>query len=202
MDYNACGHPPVGVFTIPHYDFHSYIIDEDFRSAMTCDMDPSGAPVCDYPDNPVGNTPYQTTASGRGMFVVSQYLGEDVANMPANFTCSWPDALPNMGLHCFDFDAVTNQDDWTEPTLIMGSYDGDIAFYEPMVPLSFMTGDVDKEYSQTGIEYMGHTKYSLPRDYSVSYSAETFRTTISFTGPALQCNKGKQKKGKGRRLRK
>ena len=59
MDYNAYGHPPLGVFAIPHYGFHCYTIDEDSRSAMSCDIDPSGAPVCDYPDYTVDNIPYQ-----------------------------------------------------------------------------------------------------------------------------------------------
>ena len=71
----------------------------------------------------------------------------------------------------------------------MGSYDGDIVLLKPMISLSFMTGDVENEYAQTGTEYMGHTKTSL---------TETCRTTVSFIGLALQWNKEKTKKSKGK----
>ena len=57
IDFNPCGHPPVGVFTVPHYDIHIYLVDSPYRSCMTCDTVP-GAPVCD-PAN-------QSTPSGKG----------------------------------------------------------------------------------------------------------------------------------------
>ena len=57
IDFNPCGHPPLGVFTIPHYDLHIYLVDPEYRSCMTCNKVP-GAPICD-PDE-------QTTLSGEG----------------------------------------------------------------------------------------------------------------------------------------
>ena len=57
IDFNPCGHPPVDVFTIPHYDLHLYLVDPDYRKCMTCETIP-GAPVC----NPGG----QSTPSGQG----------------------------------------------------------------------------------------------------------------------------------------
>ena len=62
IDFNPCGHPPFNAFTVPHYDFHVYKVDPEYRSCMTC-MQPIGAPVCDpSPDA-------QTTSNGQGKFV-------------------------------------------------------------------------------------------------------------------------------------
>jgi len=61
IDFNPCGHPPVDVFTIPHYDLHIYLVDPESRACMTCDLFPY-APVCD-PEN-------QTTSNGRGEFIL------------------------------------------------------------------------------------------------------------------------------------
>ena len=62
IDFNPCGHPPDGVFTAPHYDFHFYKVDPEYRACMTCET-PIGAPICDpSPDA-------QTTLNGQGGFV-------------------------------------------------------------------------------------------------------------------------------------
>lgn len=56
IDFNPCGHPPLNVFTIPHYDLHIYLVDPEYRVCMTCDKVPN-APICD----PAA----QSTANGR-----------------------------------------------------------------------------------------------------------------------------------------
>ena len=62
IDFNPCGHPPFNVFTVPHYDFHIYKVDPEYRTCMTC-VQPIGAPICDpSPDA-------QTTSNGLGEFV-------------------------------------------------------------------------------------------------------------------------------------
>ena len=67
LDYQACGHPPMNVFTKPHYDVHFYTDSKEVRDEWTCDQ-PMGAPICDSNDE-------QTTASGRAFFNVSYYFG-------------------------------------------------------------------------------------------------------------------------------
>ena len=57
IDWNPCGHPPMDVFTTPHYDFHIFLVDPQYRTCMTCDKIP-GAPVCN-PEN-------QSTLNGKG----------------------------------------------------------------------------------------------------------------------------------------
>ena len=43
VDFNPCGHPPLGVFSIPHYNLHIYLVDPEYRSCMTCQTIPGFA---------------------------------------------------------------------------------------------------------------------------------------------------------------
>lgn len=61
IDFNPCGHPPVDVFTIPHYDMHIYLIDPEYRSCMTCEKIP-GTPICDMAPGA------QSTTNGKGKY--------------------------------------------------------------------------------------------------------------------------------------
>ena len=59
FDFNSCGHPPLGIFTIPHYDWPIYRLSSDYRfngPMKECLMDPAGGPICDFKGNPAGNT--------------------------------------------------------------------------------------------------------------------------------------------------
>jgi len=181
IDFNPCGHPPAGVFTsIPHYDFHIYMIDSEYRRCMTCDLMPF-APVCDP-------SVTQSTSSGRGFFNVNTVLGTSaVANMPAGFEVPTGDMVPLMGAHAWD---VSNQpsatNPWVEPIYLMGSHDGDIAFFETMVPLDYMSGDTDSQYEEE-ITYVGQTIDALPSKKSVTYDSSTGKTTVVFEGKSNVC---------------
>jgi hypothetical protein len=50
IDWNAHGHPPAGIYTVPHFDFHFYYITENARQAVvgaptTADPGPSCRPT-------------------------------------------------------------------------------------------------------------------------------------------------------------
>ena len=50
-------------------------------------------------------------------------------------------AIPASGIHCWDYATNPIAANWEEPILIMGSYDGNIAFWEPMaLVILFVTG--------------------------------------------------------------
>ena len=62
MDFQPCGHPPIGSFTKPHYDMHYYYDPVEIREKRTCDKYLE-TPVCDF-------TEEQSTAAGRAFFNV------------------------------------------------------------------------------------------------------------------------------------
>jgi len=180
LDYNACGHPPVNVFTVPHYDAHIYLVSPNDRTCMTCDTIPF-APVCD-PDS-------QSTRNGRAFFNVAtiQPSGK-LSNMPEGFEFGLGDNVPLMGGHSWN---VENQPDltsgsWEDPIWIMGSYDGAITNFEPMFPLSFVTGNDNKVYTES-LEYVGRTVEQLPTKYTVKYDGTTQFISITFEGKSALC---------------
>ena len=63
----------------------------------------------------------------------------------------------------------------------MGSYDGDLAFYETMAPYNFVSGDKDT-YFEEEVTYIGQTIEHLPSTHSVSYDAESKLITFSLKG--------------------
>mmetsp|Transcript_3416 Transcript_3416/g.4627 ORF Transcript_3416/g.4627 Transcript_3416/m.4627 type:complete len:334 (+) Transcript_3416:126-1127(+) len=193
MDFNPCGHPPYDAFTIPHYDIHMYMIDSEYRRCMTCDNISSFLPTC-APD-----ITQQSTPSGRGFFNVNTVLGTStIADMPAGFEIDPLSMIPLMGAHGWDFSnqpSPTNP--WVEPVYMMGSYNGDIVFFETMIPHAFMSGDTDSQYEEE-FTYVGQTIDALPSKKSVTYDSSTGKTTIVFEGKSNVCPKAKAKSKKSK----
>jgi len=178
IDFNSCGHPPQDVFTIPHIDMHLYFELPEFRTCMTCTKIPE-TPICDF------NEDAQTTDSGLAFFNVSFVPGtEQPINMPAGYTVGYDHMVPLMGGHSWD---VTKQPSliegkpWINPIWVIGSYAGSIIDYEPMIPMSFITGDENHFYEEE-LEYVGQTIDELPTKYSVAYNSETKFVTLTMEG--------------------
>lgn len=182
LDFNPCGHPPLNVFTVPHYDLHIYLISPEHRTCMTCDMIP-GAPIC--------NPGFQATKNGKAFFNVAtvQPSGQ-LSNMPDGFNFGLYDIVPLMGGH--NWNQATQPDltveKWSDPFWIMGTYDGTVSNYEPMIPLSFATGN-EESYYKEDLEYVGQTIDQLPTRYTVMYDKISGFTTVTLEGKSAVCGK-------------
>jgi len=146
FEWVPCGHPNLEKFGKSHFDFHLYRVTPDQRASMACDLVP-GAPICAFPGGPPPDT--QTTSSGRKFFIVSTVVGTPdhpdngkIANMPQGYAVDFTTALPGSGVHAYDMAAAVDVAAWTDPLLVIGSYNGGIAFWEPMFPYSFVSGTV------------------------------------------------------------
>jgi hypothetical protein len=83
VDWNAAGHPPAGVYTLPHFDFHFYMVTEAERLGATDETKLNAAPPTGYlPANhaPAGAVPQM------GMHWVDLNSPELNPNNPATFT--------------------------------------------------------------------------------------------------------------------
>jgi len=60
IDYNPCGHPPVDVFTIPHYDFHTYRVTREVSERCT-----------DFVESAEGTNPAHSTKVSHNCFLYS-----------------------------------------------------------------------------------------------------------------------------------
>jgi hypothetical protein len=113
------GHPPVGIYTLPHFDFHFYMITEAERNAI----DPSDP---------------QWLKKARNL-PSPEYI-------PANYVSTHvlagvnpeEETFPRMGLHWIDVTSPELHGATFTSTFIYGSYDGKIIFGEPMITKAFL----------------------------------------------------------------
>lgn len=111
IDYIAGGHPPPGVYDVPHFDVHFYFNSQASQNAVDCSNKA-------LPDAQRMAAPF--------MFLPP--------NVPA-------ECVPAMGYHALDPRApeLAQQNPAKfDKTLIMGYYDGKLSFVEPMMSREFM----------------------------------------------------------------
>lgn len=109
LDWNPAGHEPDDVYTIPHFDFHFYMMEEAARLAIPpFEVNPDG----------FNNAP-------------------DAAYFPLNYV-SPPNGVPQMGRHWFDVTSPELNGETFTQTFILGSYNGKVNFYEPMITRQFL----------------------------------------------------------------
>ena len=102
--------------------------------------------------------------------------------MPADYVVGVGDFVPLMGGHAWNpVHEPPSFLEWNDPIWIMGSYDGGIIDYEPMIPFAFMSGDADKEFMEA-LSYEGQTITELPSSYKVEYNATTKEVCITMSG--------------------
>jgi hypothetical protein len=175
-----CQQPPVGIFTAPHYDLHTYRVTPEYRTCMTCDLLP-GSPVCNFPQNETAQIP-QSTASGLAFFAPI-----DEKNQPVGFIYLKTDNIPLMGGHSADpMHLPVDAASWKEPVLIVGSYNSSNIYYEPMIPLVFMSGANDTHFKEN-ITYVNATLENVPTLWQVHYEASSGVATVSMSGKSSVC---------------
>ena len=169
LDWNPQGHPPAGVYTVPHFDFHFYTITRSARDAI-------------MPSDPH----YAMEASNvpTGGFVPPAYSplggpGQTLADV----------AVPMMGLHWEDMlspelQALIGHPENYRPfdkTFIYGSWNGSFTFLEPMVTREYLLSrpdatspiSVPARYAQPG---------SYPTSYRVTYDPQAKEYRVALSG--------------------
>lgn len=147
------GHIPVGIYDVPHFDFHFYTITPTERNQITG----SGADVARARKNPP-----------------SGYLPQGYFPAPSSFE-------PYMGQH------------WVSPSFpelngkpftasaLYGSYNGRVAFLEPMVSLAFLQTKPAFTSAFPRPAQVAKPGY-YPTQYTVIYDANRHEYTIALMG--------------------
>ena len=155
LDWNPQGHPPPMIYTVPHFDFHFYSIDQATRDAI----DPAD------PD-------YGTKAANHpaAEFMPPGYVADPVG-------------VPHMGVHWsapaspeFNGQAFTR-------TFIYGSWDGKPTFMEPMVTAEYLLSqpaDTTAVPVATQHDPLGY----YPDKYIVSWDADAKEWHVALGGLA------------------
>ncbi len=116
MGWNPEGHEPPGIYDIPHFDFHFYMM--------------TPAEVAAIP-------PYEVDSLKFKNWPAPAYF-------PANYF-NPGGGVPQMGAHWVDVTSGEfNGQEFTQ-TFIYGSFNGKVTFYEPMITLDFLKNNSNFE---------------------------------------------------------
>ena len=153
FDWNPLGHIPPGIYDVPHFDAHFYLMTTDER--------------------------LQISIEGEGLARVKKPTPAGV--MPAGYIMAPGSEEKYMGMHWAQLSwPEFNGGKW-EHSFIYGSYDGRLAFIEPMFTLAYL-----KSKPQMSMPFPQPTVYPagkyFPTTYRISYDEKRQEYTIALEG--------------------
>lgn len=161
LNWEPTGHPPPGIYTFPHFDFHFYTISmQEWNSIVPSNPDFAAE---------ANNLPTDG-------YVPPTYVPLTAPGAPPSSA-----AVPMMGVHWFSVLAPEFHGEQFTKTFIYGSWNGRFTFYEPMVTLAYLQSQpnvttpipVPQLYAEPGY---------FPTSYRVSYDAQTRQYLIALSG--------------------
>jgi len=153
VNWQPIGHPPMHIYTTPHFDVHFYLITPQQRDAMT-------------PADPA---------------FMAKALRQPASDaLPAGYTLD-PMPIPRMGAHAGASAGPEFQGIPFASTFIYGFYDGGMIFLEPMMTRAFLLSRPDTTISiVTPARYPKPGAY--PTAYAYKYDAEARERRIELRG--------------------
>ncbi|MDN3557427.1 DUF5602 domain-containing protein [Halomonas maura] len=144
LNWNPHGHIPEGIYSVPHFDLHFYLIDEAERQAITFQG----------PDREARLAPPENTL------------------VPAGYMIPPDSAVERMGVHGIDTDSEEFHGQPFTRTFVYGYDAGRLIFLEPMVALDYLRSrPVDTLPVKTPAAYSLPGYY--PGRYRVVYAPAT-----------------------------
>jgi len=141
FDWNPKGHIPPGIYDVPHFDVHFYLISYQDRLKIT--------------------------AAGEDLDRCRKQ--PDAKYIPGGYIYAPESEEPKMGAHWVDTQTPELNGSPFTHTFIFGSYDGKVVFYEPMITLSFLKNKSNGVYAikqPAAVQATGYypTKYAIKFD--------------------------------------
>lgn len=153
IDWNPNGHIPPGVYDVPHFDFHFYLISQEQREKI----------------------------SAKGEDLAKAHKAPPQEFMPEGYILPAGTEVPRMGAHAIDPKAREFSKMPFGKTFIYGFYDGQMIFLEPMMTKAFLeTKPNETDRVKLPKTYYKHAYY--PTSYSVNYNAAGREYEISLEG--------------------
>lgn len=141
IDWEAAGHPPPGVYDVPHFDFHFYLVShEDVMQVRFDGPNDSAAPA----QQPAAEL------------------------LPAGYVLPPGTAVPQMGVHAVNPGAPEFQQQPFTATFIYGYYNKRQTFIEPMASLAFLKSQPD--FTAPVVRPAAYSKLgSYPSSYRIRF---------------------------------
>ena len=157
VDWNSQGHEPARVYDVAHFDFHFYTITPQEREGIT--------------------------AQGEGLAKLRKL--PPAGYMPEGYVSPPGTEVPRMGAHWIDPTSAEFQGRAFTRTFLYGSYDGRLAFIEPMISKDFLETKPDvTENIKLPAKYARRAYY--PTRYTVRYDPVTREYTVALEGMTLR----------------
>lgn len=145
LDWNPHGHPAPGIYDLPHFDLHAYMISEEERLAI----------VPMPPFNKMGQPLFDERPAPE--FIPQDYVLE-------------PGIVPAMGAHWLDRMAPELHGEIFTKTFIYGSYHGEFIFHEPMFTVAYLNTLKHKANLVDSYEIKQPQRYQKAGYYPMEYS--------------------------------
>lgn len=151
--FNPQGHPPAGIYTVPHFDFHFYMMEEDDVEAIPFGPATYSIPTAQMPEDYSRVPVVDLTGDGVPDPIVEDEMGEHLVDL------SSPEFQPDG--------------EFTH-TMIYGAYDPDgdgvgrLTFVEPMITNAFLDDLTEK----LEVEMKVPDEYFTADDYPTQYVVE------------------------------
>lgn len=166
FDWNSIGHPPAGVYTVPHFDFHFYMIDAAAKNGIL----PAEGEVPGENGDFVG-----TEFDRRGL------QAPEAGFMPAHYVNPGGTSVPKMGAHWIDPASHEFHGVPFDKTLIYGTWDGEVIFIEPMITKAFIESKPEGTFEIAAPEKVALPGW-YPNAYTVRYDADAMEYRIALIG--------------------
>jgi len=157
LNWNPKGHIPAGIYDVPHFDFHFYIISPEARAQMT--------------------------ATGDDLARVLKAPAAEC--LPPGYITAEGAYEPHMGNHYVDSASPEFRGKPFTITFVYGAYDGKVAFLEPMITRAFL--ETKPDFSQPiklPARYPVSGYY--PTRYALTYDAANKQYRLALQGLTLR----------------
>lgn len=150
LDWNPAGHLPDGVYSVPHFDMHFYLIDNEAREAITFH----------------GQNRHLALAT------------PDPQVVPEGYVIPPDAAVERMGMHGLDPAGREFQGEPFSHNFIYGYYQGKLMFLEPMVSLTFLESLAASTTPIKKPQRYSYPAW-YPSSYRIGFDAEKGEYTIA-----------------------
>lgn len=153
LNWNPVGHDPSGIYSVPHFDVHFYLIGKNEREAITF----KGERAADAKIPPAAKT------------------------LPKGYVAPPETAVEQMGIHAVNPGSPEFRGKPFTATFIYGYHKGRLIFVEPMISKAFLEAKRDVTQAVTVPEVYSLPAY-YPSRWRAGYDAKTDQHTIALTG--------------------
>jgi hypothetical protein len=153
LDWNPKGHEPAGIYDVPHFDFHFYMITPQAQDRITA----------------------------RGEDLARCFKKPAPGVMPAGYATGPGSESPGMGAHWADVSSPEFHGQPFTSTFIYCGYDGKVIAYEPMITRALLASrhTLTQPIKQPTV-YLKRGFY--PTSYTVQYDPIRKEVTIALEG--------------------